>query len=352
MFTAVSADGAVTVYELDGTRLLELAHPSDVLDAQLDPTGRWVASASEDGLVHVQDARTGGERIVLAPTSVGGFATAVAWSPDGSQVVAGFDDGALRVWDVASGEELATFAVDRSAILDVAFAGDGRIAATVEKSIVLDVFSCDVCGSTDDVIALARTRVTRELTPDERVRFLHESGAAPSSPAGPEASAGPTAGASSPASASPDASATPDVDELGVNLCPGDVTCLIQAGRVHPRDFDLPLTIEVGDGWVSTRSFEGVLEVGPVAGGAAVNVATGLDGLRGDEVVPIGPGATALEAHIRGTPGLSVTPGEAVTVDGRPATRVDVDCTCAAGLVPVWQSGPTRWATASGSTIG
>ena len=43
-----------------------------------------------------------------------------------------------------------------------------------------------------------------------------------------------------------------------------------------------------------------------------------------------------------------MTPGEAVTVDGRPATRFDVECTCAAGLVPVWQSGATRWATAFG----
>ena len=34
------------------------------------------------------------------------------------------------------------------------------------------IFLCDVCGSFDELLALARERVTRELTPEERATYL------------------------------------------------------------------------------------------------------------------------------------------------------------------------------------
>jgi len=36
------------------------------------------------------------------------------------------------------------------------------------------VYACDTCGPIDDLLALARTRVTRSLTATERQQYLHE----------------------------------------------------------------------------------------------------------------------------------------------------------------------------------
>jgi len=43
----------------------------------------------------------------------------------------------------------------------------------VVKTLELYV-SCDVCGSTAQLLALARTRVTRALTALERRQYLHQ----------------------------------------------------------------------------------------------------------------------------------------------------------------------------------
>ena len=40
------------------------------------------------------------------------------------------------------------------------------------QSMLLD---CDLCGTTDEVRALADTRITREMTAEERIALLHES---------------------------------------------------------------------------------------------------------------------------------------------------------------------------------
>ena len=36
------------------------------------------------------------------------------------------------------------------------------------------IYACEVCRPIQDVLALARTRVTRGLTPEEREKYLHE----------------------------------------------------------------------------------------------------------------------------------------------------------------------------------
>jgi hypothetical protein len=36
----------------------------------------------------------------------------------------------------------------------------------------IKLYRCELCGSVGDLIALAKTRVTRGLTPEERERYL------------------------------------------------------------------------------------------------------------------------------------------------------------------------------------
>jgi WD40 repeat protein len=54
----------------------------------------------------------------------------VAFSPDGSMLVAGYDDGALRLWDPTTGAVLRVIAAHRNNVLDVAFSPDGRVLAS------------------------------------------------------------------------------------------------------------------------------------------------------------------------------------------------------------------------------
>ena len=54
-----------------------------------------------------------------------GNVRSVAFSPDGSQIVSGSIDRTVRIWDVASGEELAILSGHDSYVSSVAFSPDG-----------------------------------------------------------------------------------------------------------------------------------------------------------------------------------------------------------------------------------
>ena len=57
----------------------------------------------------------------------------MAITPDGCRAVSASEDSTLRVWDLESGEEIATF-TGESAILSCAFARDGRTIIAGEES--------------------------------------------------------------------------------------------------------------------------------------------------------------------------------------------------------------------------
>lgn len=55
---------------------------------------------------------------------------ALAWSPDGSQLAAGFEDGAIRVWDAGTWDEFRRIAVHRDWVRSLSWSPDGRRLAS------------------------------------------------------------------------------------------------------------------------------------------------------------------------------------------------------------------------------
>ena len=96
-------------------------------------------------------------------TLTDGF-NSVAFSPTGPLVVT---DGA-SVWDGESGRRLLQLRNPPSGVFYAAFTPDGLRVVGDHRLI----FSCDVCGSIDRLLALARQRITRRFTAAERDRYL------------------------------------------------------------------------------------------------------------------------------------------------------------------------------------
>ena len=74
---------------------------------------------------------------------------------------------------VATGRLLATLWGSPSTLMDVDFAPNGRAVVAAGFGDAARVYTCDICGSLDDLLAFADRRVRRG-SPAERALYLHE----------------------------------------------------------------------------------------------------------------------------------------------------------------------------------
>jgi WD40 repeat protein len=117
---AVSAsdDETVKVWDLASGRELHTlsGHPNSVDVVTVTPDGQRAVSSSWGGTLKVWDLASGRELHTLSGYTFGVTFTAVAVTPDGQRAVsASSGDQALNVWDLETGEVIATFTCDSAA---------------------------------------------------------------------------------------------------------------------------------------------------------------------------------------------------------------------------------------------
>ena len=165
-----SADDTARIW--DATSGRELAtlrgHTSSVGSAAFSPNGTRIATASYDKTARIWDAASGRELAILrGHTDRVGSA---AFSPDGMRIVTASWDNTARIWDATSGRELATLRGHTGAVRSAAFSPDGTRIVTASSDGTARIYLVRI----EDLITLARSRLSRELTCQEREKYLHE----------------------------------------------------------------------------------------------------------------------------------------------------------------------------------
>ena len=108
---------ACGMQQAEKNSLVLKGHESNVMSVAFSPDGSRIVSGSVDSTVRLWDVASGEELAVLKGHE--GSVMSVAFSPDGSRIVSGSWDNTVRLWDAASGEELAVLTGHESNVISV-----------------------------------------------------------------------------------------------------------------------------------------------------------------------------------------------------------------------------------------
>lgn len=171
----VSFDGTAKVWDVEqGQTLFTLTLPDQergLWSFGFSQDGTRLAVAQRDGTVTVWGAtpEADHDKPLLTLTGHTSIVTGVTFSADGMLLATASFDGTAKVWNAVTGEEVLTLTGHDGGVTNVAFSPDGNWLATVSHDGTARLYVLPV----EDLMALARTRLTRTLTKEECQRFLH-----------------------------------------------------------------------------------------------------------------------------------------------------------------------------------
>jgi WD40 repeat protein len=171
-FVIQNLDTSVDAWDVNtGQRLLSMpgpaAGPYDNSIFSFSPDGKWLAVAGCDGTVVVREVTSG--EVKLAYSGNLACIQGMAFSPDGKLFAVNAGNRGLKILDFETGKELLTLPGG----FEVEFTPDGTRVITV----IVDERGQEIVRTyllrLDDIVSLAKTRLTRSLTKEECIKYLH-----------------------------------------------------------------------------------------------------------------------------------------------------------------------------------
>jgi WD40 repeat protein/transcriptional regulator with XRE-family HTH domain len=163
-------DGYVRLWDAStGHELRKYSDGSqDVYGVAVSPDGNLLAIGQQNGVITLWDVNSGKKLRALAGHA--GLVNRLVFSKDGARLASASFDRLAKVWDVASGEELLSLYGNTGNVFGVSFSPDDNQLATAGADGTVRTYSLQL----EELVALARSRVTRALTEEECHKYLHK----------------------------------------------------------------------------------------------------------------------------------------------------------------------------------
>jgi WD40 repeat protein len=162
-----SGDGTTRVWDArSGEELLRISS-GRARGVAVSLDGTYIATAGDDGMATIWNAVTG-EHVRTLPGH-SNVVHGVAFSRDGTRIATASWDKTAVVWDAHTGKRLTTLH-HTAEVYRVAFSPDGNHLATASTDNLVNIYILPI----KDLMARARTHVTRALTLGECQAYLHQ----------------------------------------------------------------------------------------------------------------------------------------------------------------------------------
>ena len=146
-------------------RLALTGHDNVVRSVAYSPDGQRIVTAGEDRTAKIWDAQTGTELLTL--TGHDNVVWSAGYSPDGQRIVTASWDRTAKVWDAQTGTELFTLTGHDSKVYSAVYSPDGQRIVTAGEDGIVQIYTTDM----DELLQIAESRVTRQLTAEEKVKY-------------------------------------------------------------------------------------------------------------------------------------------------------------------------------------
>ncbi len=172
-------DGTGKVWDVEsGAELQTLrGHTAEIWGITYNPDGTLLATASNDRTIIIWDAKTGQKTLALRGHS--GAVNSVAFSPSGERLASASQDGTIRLWNVTApaapstaltaGQQSLTLYGNAGPVVAIDFSPDGKRLLSASLDGVVRFYLLGI----EDLLDLARNRVTRNLSSVECQQYLH-----------------------------------------------------------------------------------------------------------------------------------------------------------------------------------
>jgi WD40 repeat protein len=137
--------------------------------ASFSPDGQRIVTASEDRTARVWDAATGKELARLQGHE--GNVSAAWFSPDGQRIVTASLDKTARVWDAATGKELARLQGHEDHVSAASFSPDGKHVVTASSDKTARVWDIQITSMPRNVLTQL---ACREVVPGDLSKLRPE----------------------------------------------------------------------------------------------------------------------------------------------------------------------------------
>jgi WD40 repeat protein/transcriptional regulator with XRE-family HTH domain len=139
----------------------------EIYGIALNPDGSLLAASDQDGNISIWDVQSGEKLRTF--TGHAGLVLRLTFNQDGSRLASAGFDRLAKVFDVQTGNELFSLYGNTSNVFGVSFSPDGKRLATAGADGSIRLYTLQL----EDLVALARARLTRGLNEEECRKFLH-----------------------------------------------------------------------------------------------------------------------------------------------------------------------------------